>query len=167
MLDAADGGGQGDGGSVDRGKVGWDGAVVAVLGLFDKGKTFVLNQLTESDLPSGKKVSTKGLSFKHVDVEGTKFVVLDSEGSYAPVKVGWGGAMPAGMCVCWARARWLCIWLQAIAPYLVCSHCMVHWQVENELSVVEKELSERFIQVCEARVSDTENAREWFAPHAH
>ena len=33
------------------------------------------------------KVSTKGLSFKHVDVEGTKFVILDSEGSYAPVKV--------------------------------------------------------------------------------
>jgi len=83
---------------------GWDGAVVAVLGLFDKGKTFVLNHLTGSQLPSGKKVSTKGLSFKHVDVEGTKFIVLDSEGSYAPVKV------------------------------------------ENELSVVEKEISERFIQ---------------------
>ena len=32
-------------------------------------------------------MSTKGLSFKHVDVDGTKFVVLDSEGSYAPVKV--------------------------------------------------------------------------------
>ena len=36
---------------------GWDGAVVAVLGLFDKGKTFVLNHLTDSRLPSGKKVS--------------------------------------------------------------------------------------------------------------
>tara|TARA_B110001452_G_scaffold95772_1_gene79124 strand:- start:1141 stop:2823 length:1683 start_codon:yes stop_codon:yes gene_type:complete len=83
---------------------GWSGAVVAVLGLFDKGKTFVLNHLTESQLPSGKKVSTKGLSFKHVDVEGTKFIILDSEGSYAPVKV------------------------------------------ENELSVVEKEMSEHFIQ---------------------
>ena len=35
---------------------GWDGAVVAVLGLFDKGKTFVLNHLTDSRLPSGKKV---------------------------------------------------------------------------------------------------------------
>ncbi len=33
------------------------------------------------------QVSTKGLSFKHVDVDGTKFIVLDSEGSYAPVKV--------------------------------------------------------------------------------
>ena len=96
----ADDGAPGEGGV----KPGWDGAVVAVLGLFDKGKTFVLNRLTEIDLPSGKKVSTKGLSFKHVDVEGTKFVVLDSEGSYAPVKV------------------------------------------ENEYSVVEKEISERFIQ---------------------
>jgi len=37
--------------------VGWRGAVVAVLGLYDKGKTFVLNSLTESKLPSGKKVA--------------------------------------------------------------------------------------------------------------
>lgn len=28
---------------------------MAVLGLYDKGKTFVLNNLTESKLPSGKK----------------------------------------------------------------------------------------------------------------
>lgn len=43
---------------------GWSGAVIAVLGLYDKGKTFVLNALTETKLPSGKKVATKGLSFK-------------------------------------------------------------------------------------------------------
>ena len=86
--------------------IGWRGAVVAVLGLYDKGKTFVLNQLTESKLPSGKKVATKGLSFKHVEVEGgTRFVLLDSEGSYSPVKVS------------------------------------------NELSVVEKEATELFLQV--------------------
>ena len=83
----------------------WSGAVVAVLGLYDKGKTFVLNSLTQSKLPSGKKVATKGLSFKHVQVEGgTQFVLLDSEGSYSPVKV-----------------------------------C-------NELSVVEKEATELFLQ---------------------
>ena len=50
--------------------ISWRGAVVAVLGLYDKGKTFVLNNLTDSKLPSGKKVSTKGLSFKHVEVDG-------------------------------------------------------------------------------------------------
>ena len=59
----------------------WDGAIVAVVGLYDKGKTFVLNNLTRSNLPSGKKVNTKGLSFKHVDMEqGTKLILLDTAG---------------------------------------------------------------------------------------
>jgi len=93
--------------------VGWRGAVVAVLGLYDKGKTFVLNNLTDAKLPSGKKVATKGLSFKHVEVEGgTKFVLLDSEGSYSPVKVS------------------------------------------NELSVVEKEATELFLQELIFEMSD-------------
>lgn len=66
----------------------WQGAIVAVVGLYDKGKTFVLNNLSDSNLPSGKKVTTKGLSFKYVDVDqGTKMVLLDTAGSYAPVKV--------------------------------------------------------------------------------
>ncbi|CAG9331347.1 unnamed protein product [Blepharisma stoltei] len=66
----------------------WDGAVVAVVGLYDKGKTFLLNNLTESFLPSGKKVNTKGLSFKHVHMDsGTKLILLDTAGSYSPVKV--------------------------------------------------------------------------------
>ena len=42
--------------------IGWRGAVVAVLGLYDKGKTFVLNNLTESKLPSGKKARALVLS---------------------------------------------------------------------------------------------------------
>ena len=66
----------------------WEGAIVAVVGLYDKGKTFVLNNLSNSNLPSGKKVNTKGLSFKYVDVDkGTKLILLDTAGSYAPVKV--------------------------------------------------------------------------------
>ena len=66
----------------------WEGAIVAVVGLYDKGKTFVLNNLSFSNLPSGKKVNTKGLSFKYVDVdEGTKLILLDTAGSYSPVKV--------------------------------------------------------------------------------
>ena len=61
---------------------------MAVIGLYDKGKTFVLNHLTNSNLPSGKKISTKGLSFKQVDVDsGTKLILVDTAGSYSPVKV--------------------------------------------------------------------------------
>ena len=66
----------------------WEGAVVAVVGLYDKGKTFVLNNISGSNLPSGKKVNTRGLSFKHVDMDsGTKLILLDTAGSYSPVKV--------------------------------------------------------------------------------
>lgn len=66
----------------------WEGAIVSVVGLYDKGKTFVLNNITNSNLPSGKKVNTKGLSFKHVNVDsGTNLVLLDTAGSYSPVRV--------------------------------------------------------------------------------
>lgn len=66
----------------------WEGAIVAVVGLYDKGKTFVLNNLSTSNLPSGKKVNTKGLSFKYVNIEnGTKLILLDTAGSYSPVRV--------------------------------------------------------------------------------
>ena len=59
-----------------------------MVGLYDKGKTFVLNNLAESNLPSGKKVTTAGLSFKYVDLEkGTKLILLDTAGSYSPVKI--------------------------------------------------------------------------------
>lgn len=68
---------------------------MAVVGLFDKGKTFVLNNLTNCNLPSGKKVNTKGLSFKNVVVDyGTKLILLDTAGliylnigSYSPVRI--------------------------------------------------------------------------------
>jgi hypothetical protein len=75
--------------------VAWQGAVIAVVGLYDKGKTFVLNQITgvsaspalqlfshaacthaQSNLPSGKKCTTKGLSFKNINVESTNFTLL-------------------------------------------------------------------------------------------
>ena len=61
----------------------WNGSIVAVVGLYDKGKTFVLNNLTGSNLPSGKKVNTKGLSFKSVDVDsGTNMILLDTAGNF-------------------------------------------------------------------------------------
>jgi hypothetical protein len=66
----------------------WEGAIVSVVSLYDKGKTFVLNNITNTNLPSGKKVNTRGLSFKTVSVDsGTNLVLLDTAGSYSPVKV--------------------------------------------------------------------------------
>ena len=40
------------------------GARVAVLGLYDKGKTHILNQISSQNLPTGSKITTKGISFK-------------------------------------------------------------------------------------------------------
>ena len=41
-----------------------------------------------SNLPSGKKVNTKGISFKHVNVDnGTNLVIVDTAGCYSPVKI--------------------------------------------------------------------------------
>lgn len=44
--------------------------------------------MTESNLPSGKKMTTKGISFKHVNIDnGSDFILVDTAGSYSPVKI--------------------------------------------------------------------------------
>ena len=51
----------------------------------------MLNSLTNCNLPSGKKVNTKGISFKHVNMDiGTRLILLDTAGSYSPVKIESG-----------------------------------------------------------------------------
>ncbi|CAD8186951.1 unnamed protein product [Paramecium octaurelia] len=61
------------------------GARVAVLGLYDKGKTHILNQLTNQNLPTGSKITTKGISLKQCIVDkNNSFVLIDTAGSYAP-----------------------------------------------------------------------------------
>ena len=58
---------------------------VSVVGLFNRGKTFLLNLLTDMGLPAGKKYTTKGLS---IAIPVNKIVaqnlyVIDTEGSNA------------------------------------------------------------------------------------
>ncbi|GAM20064.1 hypothetical protein SAMD00019534_032390 [Acytostelium subglobosum LB1] len=58
--------------------------VVAVLGLFNRGKTFIINQLSGFTLESGRRVQTKGLSFKQTR-EGTNTIFLDTAGTETPL----------------------------------------------------------------------------------
>jgi len=59
---------------------------VCVVGLFDRGKTFLLNRLAKLDLGSGKRVSTRGISIKIPTVgTGQPFVLLDSAGTNIPL----------------------------------------------------------------------------------
>eukprot|EP01133_Synstelium_polycarpum_P007856 gene7856-9221_t len=60
-------------------------SVVAVLGLFNKGKTHLINKLAGYNLKSGKKVETKGLSFKQTQV-GKNLIFLDTAGTATPLE---------------------------------------------------------------------------------
>eukprot|EP00435_Cladocopium_sp_Y103_P026848 s1653_g6.t1 len=57
--------------------------IVAVVGLFDKGKTWLLNKLFGANLPAGKLCTTKGLSF--LWIKERRMLVLDSAGVQSTV----------------------------------------------------------------------------------
>jgi len=57
--------------------------IVAVVGLFNKGKSWLINQLFDLDLPSGCEVPTEGLSFYWL--EQKRMLVVDSAGVQATV----------------------------------------------------------------------------------
>merc|ERR1711904_732644 len=59
--------------------------ILAVVGLFDKGKTFMINKLFGKNLPSGKLFTTKGLSFLWVPKQ--RMLILDSAGMQATVSM--------------------------------------------------------------------------------
>ena len=60
-------------------------AVFALVGMYDKGKTFILNKLTGLNFKSGKKHTTRGLSMKEVSIDGENLFVLDTAGTSSPI----------------------------------------------------------------------------------
>jgi len=61
---------------------------VSVLGLFDRGKTHLLNKLSKSVLPNGRRVRTKGISVKRSNESehiGRKVLFLDTAGMKEPL----------------------------------------------------------------------------------
>ena len=57
--------------------------IIAVVGLFNKGKTFLLNKLFNLNLPHGNAVVTQGLSCVHV--KERRMLLIDSPGVQATV----------------------------------------------------------------------------------
>eukprot|EP01121_Diplochlamys_sp_Union-15-3_P014978 TRINITY_DN4859_c0_g1_i2.p1 TRINITY_DN4859_c0_g1~~TRINITY_DN4859_c0_g1_i2.p1 ORF type:complete len:608 (+),score=119.86 TRINITY_DN4859_c0_g1_i2:18-1841(+) len=59
---------------------------VCVVGLFDRGKTHLLNKLANMDLGSSRRISTKGLSVK-VPKSGSvqNFILIDTAGTNVPM----------------------------------------------------------------------------------
>ena len=69
---------------------GIDVRVISVVGLFNKGKTFLLNKLFGLHLPSGRTQVTQGLSF--VYLKERKMLVIDSPGVQSTVSYKSDGA---------------------------------------------------------------------------
>ena len=59
--------------------------------MYDKGKTFILNQLTTQSFRSGKRHTTKGISMKEVQIERDNFFVLDTAGTNSPIDLSQDG----------------------------------------------------------------------------
>ena len=89
----------------DFGKDGWDlkintiegeglireselGSTVSIVGMYDKGKTFLLNKLAGSNFQPGKKFTTHGLSIKRITIDGTNFIGIDTAGINSPLIPG-------------------------------------------------------------------------------
>jgi len=66
--------------------VNWNYPVVAVVGLYNKGKTTVLNMLTNTNFKANSVHRTKALSFKLLTTKGRKYIFLDSAGMHSPVE---------------------------------------------------------------------------------
>jgi len=64
----------------------WDHTICAVVGLYNKGKTTVLNLMAGTEFDATNTKRTKGLSFKLMKTETCKLILLDSAGMYSPVQ---------------------------------------------------------------------------------
>jgi len=60
--------------------------IVTSLGYYGKGKTFIHGKITESDLPDGITLHTRGISMKKIDINGCTLWVLDSAGFQTPIR---------------------------------------------------------------------------------
>ena len=62
---------------------------IGILGNIDRGKTFILSQLSKILFPSGTSINTKGLSIKFPDLskgfDNRKYILLDSAGLETPI----------------------------------------------------------------------------------
>jgi len=71
--------GSSSGSNIMHNENGMKGPFVAVTGIYNKGKTWFCNRLTNSNLCAGFAVPTKGISIKSVDLGDNNIVVLSTQ----------------------------------------------------------------------------------------
>ncbi|EAR93117.3 hypothetical protein TTHERM_00449670 (macronuclear) [Tetrahymena thermophila SB210] len=63
--------------------------IVGMQGQRNKGKTFILNSLTNDEFPSDYNVSTPGICLKFHDYEHKHVIYIDSEGLSCPIEIDY------------------------------------------------------------------------------
>jgi HSP20 family molecular chaperone IbpA/GTPase SAR1 family protein len=63
----------------------WSLPIVAVMGLYNKGKTFLLNRLGRTSFGSDKRTHTSGISIKYSYKDELKMLILDTAGFQSPL----------------------------------------------------------------------------------
>lgn len=67
-------------------KKGSNGVTIGVLGHFNKGKSFLLQKISDKKVPKGFNITTRGLSIKYPDIhEQTTVTMLDTAGIGTPI----------------------------------------------------------------------------------
>jgi len=65
------------------------GTIVAIVGTYNKGKTFLLGKLSNSKVPEGFNVNSQGISITYLQKDGAKLPIigLDTKGSALPLDI--------------------------------------------------------------------------------
>jgi hypothetical protein len=75
--------------------ISWRFSIIGVMGFYDRGKTFVLNNLCGRQWISSKRHATEGLSFAIVDEDVGHWIILDTAGFGSPLPLVQAVSMEA------------------------------------------------------------------------
>jgi len=69
----------------------WNESSIGIIGLYNKGKTFILNKITGLAFESGNAVNTIGLSMKFFNLNNenntSKHIIFDTAGMNSPINL--------------------------------------------------------------------------------
>jgi HSP20 family molecular chaperone IbpA len=114
------------------------GSIAAFVGLYNKGKTFLLNKLSDATLPSGSKVTTRGISVKVPKSFAGQMILLDTAGTHAPIQYRSNDALLDRR----ATELFLQDVIFDITDYHICVVNDLTWQDQEYIDTLVKKLQE-------------------------
>lgn len=140
--------------------------IVAITGLFDKGKTWIINKLFGVNLPAGKLRTTQGLSF--LWIEERRILVLDSQGVQAPVSYRGRAGAPEPILEAQTTESLVFELISRISHYMIFVLNDLTWpeqkytQMLNEKYVINKQKKDLIVVFNMRNTSDIAEAQALF-----